>query len=170
MVGMNQIMNKFHGALFFGLLAIMTFSIAGCVQRKIKINSQPEGALVYLNDQEVGRTPLTINFTWYGVYDVRLTKEGYQPLWTTAKAEAPFWENPPFDLFAEAVPNAKVVIDWNFELEKTEAKHLDVDLLLKNADQMKQWTDGEVPLPKTLAGKETKDQLQPETQKEPKKQ
>ncbi|QDU32458.1 PEGA domain protein [Poriferisphaera corsica] len=132
-----------------GVLVVLMgiVALSGCVQRKIKINSQPEGALVYLNDQEVGRTPVAVNFTWYGIYDVRLEKDGYQPLWTQAEAVAPVWENPPLDLFAEMVPGNKVEVEWDFEMEKTERKHNDVDELLRNAEEMKQYTTGAKALP-----------------------
>ncbi len=48
----------------------------GCIERLITVSSQPPGALVYLNDEEVGRTPVTVPFRFYGVYDVRLEHEG----------------------------------------------------------------------------------------------
>ena len=148
-------MNRSKTELVGGLLAVLpvlavlagVIALGGCVQRKIKINSQPEGALVYLNDQEVGRTPVAVNFIWYGTYDVRLEKDGYEPLWTQAEAVAPFWENPPMDLFAEMVPGNKVELEWDFEMEKTERRHNDVDALLRNAAEMKQYTDGTKELP-----------------------
>ena len=79
----------------------------GCVQRTITITSQPEGALVHLNDEEIGRTPVTVPFTFYGIYDVRLEADGHQPMWTQQKAVAPWWELPGVDLMAEAVPRGK---------------------------------------------------------------
>ena len=53
-----------------------TLSLTGCIERLITVTSQPAGALVYLNDEEVGRTPVTVPFRFYGVYDVRLEHEG----------------------------------------------------------------------------------------------
>lgn len=53
-----------------------TLVLAGCVQRVISITSQPSGALVYLNDEEVGRTPVSVPHLFYGVYDVRLEHRG----------------------------------------------------------------------------------------------
>lgn len=57
----------------------------GCVERTITITSEPSGALVHLNDEEVGRTPLTVPFTFYGVYDVRLEMD---PVWMSTKDAA----------------------------------------------------------------------------------
>lgn len=89
---------------------------SGCVERTITINSEPQGALVYLNDEEVGRTPLTVPFTYYGVYDVRLEKQGYAPLWTSHAAKAPWWETPGPDIFAELLPGTKSKFLWRFDL------------------------------------------------------
>ena len=59
-------------------LLLLIIATTGCVQRTISITSRPSGALVHLNDEEVGRTPLTVPFTYYGTYDVRLSHETIQ--------------------------------------------------------------------------------------------
>jgi hypothetical protein len=80
-------------------------SICGCgVERKLVIDSDPPGALVYLNHEEVGRTPLRYDFTWYGEYDVQLRREGYQTVNSTEWVVAPWWQWPPFDFLAELTP------------------------------------------------------------------
>jgi hypothetical protein len=61
-------------SIAFLMLAILC--AFGCVQRHITITSEPEGALVYLNNNEIGRTPITTDFTYYGNFDVQLRKEG----------------------------------------------------------------------------------------------
>ena len=67
------------------MLAMTLALLAGCVERTIKITSQPSGALVYLNDEEVGRTPTEVRFTFYGDYSVILRKEGHETLNTRRK-------------------------------------------------------------------------------------
>lgn len=59
---------------------------AGCAERRIRITSDPPGAIVHVNDVEVGVTPVDVIYTWNGVYDVRLTKPGYEPIVTSARA------------------------------------------------------------------------------------
>ena len=85
-------------------LAAAAMGLCGCLERDITVTSEPAGALVYLNDVEVGRTPLTVPFTWYGDYDVQVRLDGCQTLATHAKINAPIQETPPFDLFAELSP------------------------------------------------------------------
>lgn len=114
---------------------------AGCVERTISITSDPSGALVRLNDQEVGRTPVTVPFKFYGTYDVRLSKDGYRSLWTKKATKQPLWEYPGPDLLFEAVPHARVDEHWHFTLKKaTPPAKVDADLLLDHAEQMRALT------------------------------
>jgi hypothetical protein len=51
-------------------------------------------------------------------------KEGYEPLRTTARASAPWWEYPPFDLGANALPNARNTVRWHFAMSPSLEKSL----------------------------------------------
>jgi hypothetical protein len=86
------------------LLLLVFFPGGGCVQRTMTIESDPPGALVELNGQEIGRTPLTQDFLWYGRYDVHLRLDGHQTIKTTANVRSPLWQIPPIDLLAELMP------------------------------------------------------------------
>jgi hypothetical protein len=102
------------------VLAFIGCTLAGCVERRMAITSDPEGALVTLNDVEVGSTPCEVDFTYFGVYDVRLKKDGFEPLATKAEAKAPFHEWPVVDLVALAIPVKKSTrVEWHFVLEPT---------------------------------------------------
>jgi hypothetical protein len=83
---------------------LLMISAGGCVRRSLTVRSQPPGALVYLNGVEVGRTPVTRDFLWYGVYDVELRRDGYETLKTRGKVIAPWWQWVPIDLVAELLP------------------------------------------------------------------
>jgi hypothetical protein len=85
-------------------LTLVLFALAGCASRKLTLTSEPPGALVELNGQEVARTPATIEFSSYGTYDVTVRKPGYQTLRTTSKLNAPWWQWVPIDLLAELAP------------------------------------------------------------------
>lgn len=91
--------------------------LPGCVRRTIFITSEPEGALVYLNDTEVGRTPVEVDFLYYGDYDVRLIHPDREPLVTMGRARAPWWDTIGLDLIAEAAPGEPHArIHWHYEL------------------------------------------------------
>jgi hypothetical protein len=95
--------------------ALLLSALAGCMDRRIAITSDPAGALVYLNDVEVGRTPLQTRFLWYGTYDVRVRLEGYEPITTARTAHTPIYEIPPLDLPLSALP-IRTTIRWHFDL------------------------------------------------------
>ncbi len=103
------------------LLLLALLLLAGCVERRIKVTSSPAGARVWINDQQVGTTPLETRFTFYGGYDVRIELEGYEPINELRQAKAPLYEYPGPDLIATALPiNFKSIIEWHFELEQVE--------------------------------------------------
>jgi len=119
-------------ALVLGLLAM---SLGGCVERKLTIESTPPGALVWLNDQEIGRTPLTRDFTWYGNYDVQLRKEGYETVKTNMMMKAPWWQWVPIDLVAELFP----VTDrqhFTFSMLRATTQPVDPNAILQRASNM----------------------------------
>lgn len=102
-----------------GLLSGAAVLLAsGCIERRLQITSDPPGATVWLNDVQIGTTPTEAEFQFFGTYDVRLHKQGYEPLATKRKAEAPFYEYPGPDLIAEALPGTHhTIIKWDFKLE-----------------------------------------------------
>ena len=73
------------------LLAVTLATLTGCVERTMKITTRPPGAVVIVNDEEVGISPVTFAFTWYGDYDLMFRKEGYQTLKTHHRVRAPWW-------------------------------------------------------------------------------
>lgn len=82
----------------------------------MEITSEPSGALVWVNDVELGRTPLKASFLHYGEYDVLLRKEGYEPLRTHKTAYTPLHQRPPLDLMTSPFP-IESETSWHFTLE-----------------------------------------------------
>ena len=77
--------------------------LMGCVERNAKVRTSPPGALVVVNDEEVGVTPVKFSFLWYGDYEILIRKPGYETLRTQYRIDAPWYQWPPFDVFAEAL-------------------------------------------------------------------
>jgi hypothetical protein len=97
---------------------IVSLLLSGCVERRLTINTEPMGAIVVLNDEEIGISPVTTSFEWYGDYNVRISKEGYETLKTHRKLKSPWYDYFPFDFFAQIV-NPKRIVDsyqWSFTL------------------------------------------------------
>jgi hypothetical protein len=87
---------------FWALISLALMSGCVGVRRELTVESDPPGALVYLNGEEVGRTPVTKEFLYYGTVDLKLRKDGYELLEDKPNVWAPIWQIPPIDLIAEA--------------------------------------------------------------------
>ncbi|MDD5135077.1 MAG: PEGA domain-containing protein [Phycisphaerae bacterium] len=118
-------------ALVFGAACLIT----GCVERKISISTEPDGALILLNDEEIGTSPVTVGFEWYGDYSVVISKDGYQTLKTHQNLPRPMSDRFPLDLFADMFSSRIDEYKWQFKLEPLQP--IDKAELIKSAVSLK---------------------------------
>jgi hypothetical protein len=116
-----------------GLVPMM---LLGCVEREWTLRTEPAGAIVWVSGVEKGRTPVTIDFTWYGEYEVIFRKEGYETLKTTVKLDPPPYEYLGADFFSEIAP-------WTYH-DRRETLHTlsprkdpPTDELIRRAEQLR---------------------------------
>ncbi|HIJ51638.1 MAG TPA: PEGA domain-containing protein [Planctomycetes bacterium] len=120
--------------LVVGLVAAVI--IIGCVERNLTINTEPQEALVVLNDEEIGTSPVTVSFEWYGDYNVRVSKEGFETLKTHRKLNRPWYDKFPFDFFTMLNPERTIdEYEWTFELAPK--KEMSREELIQNAEELK---------------------------------
>lgn len=123
------------------LLAIaLPAALTGCVRRTMTINTDPQGAQVHLNDQMIGTSPVTTDFTWYGDYDVVIRKEGYETLRTSHRIQTPWYELPGIDFISEALVPWTVHDKHEVSFALAPAQPVDKDALLKNANELRERT------------------------------
>ena len=122
------------------LLTCAALLATGCVRRTVTINTDPQGAMVTLNDQRIGSTPVSTDFTWYGDYDVIIEREGYETLRTHKKLLAPWYQIPGIDFFTETLLpftlHDKQEMSFQLETTKTVAR----DELIKEAKEKRERT------------------------------
>lgn len=131
-------MTKRIMTLTLALAVITPLFLTGCVERKLTVNTIPEGALVTLNDEEIGRSPVTTSFNWYGDYNVRISAPGYETLKTHKELKAPWYDSFPWDLIMNNL-NPKQIVDeyeWTFELEPK--KEIDREELVESAIELRE--------------------------------
>ena len=118
-------------------ISITAVLLTGWVERRLTINTNPQGALIALNDEEIGTSPATVSFNWYGDYNIRATKEGYETLKTHRMLKGPWYDKFPFDFFAQLI-NPKRIVDsyeWTFEL--AEKKQISREQIIEDAKKLK---------------------------------
>jgi hypothetical protein len=97
-------MNKFNTnrrvqAILLVLFAIGAFS--GCVERRYTIRTDQPGATVIINGEEIGPSPASKSFNYYGDRKVTLILDGYQTKTLIQPINAPWWDNYVTEFFTE---------------------------------------------------------------------
>jgi len=82
------------------LIGLMLLS-SGCVRRRMTVRSDPPGAVVYVDEQRIGVTPVSAPFTYYGTRKIQLVKDGFETVTERHKFQTPWYELPGIDFFSE---------------------------------------------------------------------
>jgi hypothetical protein len=127
--------------------AVMGLASPGCVRRTLTINTEPQGALVWLNGEEVGTAPVTTDFLWYGDYEVVARMPGYQTLSTHHVLKEPWYQLPGVDFFSEILYPGRVVDARTAEFTLEPEALPSTEQLLENAAAFRERALG--PAPKT---------------------
>ena len=90
------------------LLIGLTLLPGGCVRRRLNVRSNPPGAIVYVDTQQIGTTPCSVDFVYYGTREIRLVKAGYETLTINQPIPAPWYQIPPIDFVAENLVPTKI--------------------------------------------------------------
>jgi hypothetical protein len=82
-------------------LAVACLLATGCVERRYTIRTEPPGALVVVNGEEIGPSPVSRSFTFYGAREITLMQDGYQTQTLIQPIKAPWWDNLLTEFFTE---------------------------------------------------------------------
>jgi len=82
-------------------LLILVVAASGCVRRRFTVRTNPPGAVLYVDNQEIGVTPVATKFTYYGTREIRLEKDGYEPVVQLHQFRTPWYQYPPLDFISE---------------------------------------------------------------------
>jgi len=126
-----------RSVLLFVVAALAIVLSYGCVERKLTINTEPQGALITLNDEQIGVSPVTVSFNWYGDYGVRASKEGFETLDTHRELKAPLHDCFPFDFFAGVLYPGQITDDYEWTFELAPRQDLTRERLLEQAGALR---------------------------------
>lgn len=121
------------------VLALLSLALAetGCVQRRMTIRSNPSGALVYVDDYEIGTTPVSTDYTYYGTRKIRLVKDGYETLTVYQPMPTPWYEWCGVDFFSENIWPGKIRDERAFDYQMTPMLTVPTEQLLGRAEQLR---------------------------------
>jgi hypothetical protein len=120
------------------LTAAFLSTQTGCVERRMTIRTNPPGALVYVDDYEIGTTPVSADFTYYGTRKIRIVKDGYETLTVMQPFPTPWYQYPPADFITENFVPGKIrdqrVLDYQLKPQMVVL----TDQLLNRAESLRQ--------------------------------
>lgn len=92
---------------------------SGCVSRRMTIRSDPPGALVEVDGQRIGQTPVSLDFTYYGTREITLSKPGYESLTIYQPVPRPAYQVFPVDFISNHFLPYHVTDRHNFSYKLT---------------------------------------------------
>lgn len=117
--------------------AALSLLCGGCVQRRMTIRSNPPGAQVYVDDQEIGRTPVSTDFTYYGKRNIRLVKDGFETLTVKQSVWAPWYEWPGLEFISENLWPWEIRDERAFDYQMQPAMVVPSQMLLGRAEELR---------------------------------
>ncbi len=126
----------------FGLLAAAACCAAesGCVQRRLTIRSNPPGAMVYVDDRQIGATPVSTNFIYYGTRKIRLVKDGYETLTVMQPVPVPWYQFVPLDFVTENLVPGDIRDQRTLDYQLVPQVVVPAEQLLARAEGLRQET------------------------------
>jgi hypothetical protein len=113
----------------------LTVAACGCVQRRMTIRSDPPGALVYVDDYEIGNTPVSTDFVYYGTRKIRLVKDGYETLTVRQPFPVPWYQIFPLDFVTENIWPTEIRDERHVSLTMVPAAATPPDQVMVRAEQ-----------------------------------
>ncbi len=83
------------------LLLTLLLAGPGCVRRRVTVRTNPPGARVTIDREEIGETPVSTGMTYYGTRDIRVEKDGFETVKTRHTFNPPWYQVPPLDFISE---------------------------------------------------------------------
>jgi hypothetical protein len=140
-----------RGALALAALACCTLE-TGCVQRRLTIRSNPPGAVVYVGNQEIGTTPISHDFIYYGSREITLVKDGYETLKVKAELPTPWYDLPGIDFVSENLIPSEIrdhrVLDFQLQPQVI----VPTEQLMGRAEELRRLRNNQVTAPAALPG------------------
>lgn len=84
-----------------GLVVLGLLGCVGCVERRYTLRTDPPGALAIVNGEEIGQTPVSRSYTYYGDREITFILDGYETKTLIQPMNAPWWDNLITEFFTE---------------------------------------------------------------------
>lgn len=130
------------------LVGVVMAAGNGCMRRRMTVRSNPPGARVFVDKQEIGVTPASASFTYYGTREIQLVKDGFETLTVQENFQAPWYEYPPLDFVTENLWPTETRDERVLEFQLIPQQKVPQELILERAQQLRAnaWQGQAIPI------------------------
>jgi hypothetical protein len=125
---------RLAGSLLLGALCLTS---TGCVQRRLTIRTNPPGAAVFIDDYEIGTTPVSTSYVYYGTRKVRLVRDGYETQTFLQRIPTPWWDIFPLDFVVENVIPFEIRDERTIERDLQPQGIVPTEVLIRRAEELR---------------------------------
>jgi hypothetical protein len=111
--------------------------LTGCVERRYTIRTDPPGATVVVNGEEIGPAPASRNFYFYGDREITMILDGHQTKTVIQPIKAPWWDNYLTEFFTENIVPWTIRDERTFRYQLTPAVSPPEDVLRDRAESLR---------------------------------
>lgn len=131
------------------LLGLALAGLGGCVERRFTIRTDPPGALVIVNGEELPPSPVSSSFTFYDDREIILIADGYQTQRIIQPMPAPWYQWPLIEFVSDNLVPFTIRDERVFEYKMAPATSPQPADLLNRAEALR--NEGKAP-PKPRRG------------------
>jgi len=107
------------------------------MKRKILVRSYPEGALVVIDRQPIGHTPVAVPITYYGTREIQVEMDGFETQTVKHRFAAPWYQIPPLDFVTDNFWPREIRDDRVVDFQLTPSTNVDENFLRDRAEQLR---------------------------------
>ena len=124
--------------------------LAGCVERRFVVTSDPPGAIVLRSGQFIGPAPADDHFVYYGLYHFTLIKDNFETLQVDQEIKPPWYEYWPLDfIFENFVPwQIEDVRRFHYQMQPLQA--VSPTALINEVQQLRNRAETIAPQPRPV--------------------
>ncbi|MEY2725460.1 MAG: hypothetical protein RLZZ458_1327 [Planctomycetota bacterium] len=122
------------------------------MHRRVTINSYPQGALVKVDGKDLGYTPASFDFTWYGTREVQLLLDGYETHTEMISVDAPWYQKFPLDFFSDNFAGRQITDHRQFMFQlRPRRSEISADVINRANSLRSEAIHGKIPATRQLS-------------------
>lgn len=94
--------------------------------------------MVYVDDQQIGPTPVSTGYTYNGTRTITLVRDGYETMTVKHTFEAPWYQRPPLDFFSENLTPREIRDERVLDFTLVPQQMVSSEQLWRNAENLRQ--------------------------------